>query len=225
MTTLTLTSGDGTETSIKATPSALHAATLDDGRVQVAFTWILDDLAKTDPDGYKVIRAAFPGTSMVAVTADEVSAPQDTPVPPQDPSTSQSADDTEPTDDTEPASVPLFAGTVSDLIMRDDGIRLAAISDAPADGDEPGEDEPLITVTPTAGDTTGLSIDVTVDNQDGGDGTLDFGDSSAPATNAGDGTTSTSHAYAAAGTYTLTFTDTDDPARTATAEITVPSTT
>ncbi|RZF02819.1 hypothetical protein [Streptomyces albidoflavus] len=68
-----------------------------------------------------------------------------------------------------------------------------------------------------------LSVLVTVDNG-GKAAAVAFGDETDAVDNAGDGKAQSKHSYAAAGTYTVTVTDKEDPAKTGSAEVTVPFT-
>lgn len=208
--TLTLTADDGTQTPLKAKPSSMHAETLDDGQVKVTLAWATDDLAVNDPDGYKAVSAAWPGHGTLTIAGDDSSQQ-----PPQDPGNPGEPQPTE--------GEALFEGDVSAVSVCDKSVRLSAVASADGGG-EPGEDEPVIATTPNASDTSGLTVDIIVDNKGQGPGMLDLGDGSSPQPNAGDGTAVTTYAYAAAGTYTVTFTDDDDPSRTAQAQVTVPAT-
>jgi len=208
--TLTLTADDGTQTLLKAKPSSTHAETLDDGQVKVTLAWAREELAVDDPDGYKAVTGAWPGHGTLTVTGDDSSQQ-----PPQDPG--------DPSDPQPTEGEALFEGDVSAVSVCDKSVRLSAVASSDGGG-EPDETEPVITATPNASDTSGLTVDVVVDNKGQGSGMLDLGDGSSPQPNAGDGTTVTTYAYAAAGTYTIAFTDDDDPARTAQAAVTVPAT-
>lgn len=66
------------------------------------------------------------------------------------------------------------------------------------------------------------AVNVTVNNAGQGPVTINWGDSTATATNPGDGTTVTKHTYATTGNFTVTATDADDSTRTANQQVTIP---
>lgn len=81
----------------------------------------------------------------------------------------------------------------------------------------------LLTVAKDPADTADRrSVTVAADNSGHGTVTITWGDGSATTTNPGDNATLSRHKYAQAGTYTISAVDSDEPARTATASVTVP---
>lgn len=104
-------------------------------------------------------------------------------------------------------------------------IRVQSLGDAAASTEVPVTvpmdlpAEPLtVTVTGDNSDPTGMTVVATVDNNGQGPVTVAWGDGQEDAGVTGSAT----HTYTAAGTYTVTATDEDDPARTGSAEVTVP---
>lgn len=88
----------------------------------------------------------------------------------------------------------------------------------------PLEAEVKVTIAEDPADAEArLSVLVTVDNG-GKAAAVAFGDETDAVDNAGDGKAQSKHSYAAAGTYTVTVTDKEDPAKTGSAEVTVPFT-
>lgn len=81
----------------------------------------------------------------------------------------------------------------------------------------------IVTATENAGDATGQTVDVTVDNHTFGAVTITWGEGT-PATdaNAGDGVAVSTHAYPTPGVKTISVVDDTEPDRTASIQVTLP---